>query len=203
MQWNDPVSQAQNRAGWERIQADAAADGEITVGPWLTRDYGAGECVAAVAATDPDLIVLEGEVPAQRMVSGVPIENPQAPSWEAIGAALEPYDISKAVATSFGPFQSYKLENGEYVLRPDPGRAAPLIERGWYCLPYVYPAEHLGATVAGQLAYANHYGPEWSHGECALGCYSGPHGTFTIDSPAFAGYDKQPGASVWDAGSVI
>ena len=137
------------------------------------------------------------------MQNGQPVENPQAVNWEQVGATLEPYQIDKAVATSFGPFQSYKLENGQYFLRPDKTRAKPLIDRNWYCLPYVYPAENLGATVDGMMFYASHYGPEWSHGEPVLGCYSGAHGSFTIDSPAFNGYLDQPGASVWDAGTVV
>lgn len=203
MQWNDPDSQAFNRAGWPRIQADARADGRITTGPWLTRDFGPAECEAVVTVTDPDLIVLEGEVPAQILQAGGPVENPQAPDWEAIAVRLEPYDIDKAVGTSFAPFQTYVPDGNSWLLLPDVERAKPLIERGWYVLPYVYPAENEGSTVSGQLFYSSHYGPEWSNGEPVLGCYSGPFGSFTIDSPEFNGYENQPGASVWDAGSVI
>lgn len=203
MEWNDPTVEAANRAAWPTIKAHSDADPRITSGPWLTRDFDGAEVEQAVLASLPDLVVLEAEVPAQIMTSNGPVENPQAPDWEDIATRLDRYDIAKAVASSFGAFQTYRLENGRWFLRPDPERAAPLIDAGWYLLPYVYPAEHQGATVAGQLFYASHYGPEWTHAEPVLGCYSGLFGSFTIDSPAFEGYDDQPGASVWDLGSVI
>jgi len=203
VEWNDPVVEVANRTAWPTIKAHTDADPRTTSGPWLTRDFDGAEVEAAVIASDPDLVVLEAEVPAQILQSSGPIENPQAPNWEDIAERLTSYDIGKAVATSWGAFQSYRLENGSWFLRPDPERAAPLIERGWYVLPYVYPAEHPGMTVSAAKFYATHYGPEWSHCECVLGCYSGPFGSFTIDSPAFEGYDDQPGASIWDLGSVI
>lgn len=203
MQWNDPASQVANRAAYPRIATDAAADGDMTTGPWLTRDFGPADCVAAVLATDPDLIVLEAEVPAEILTPNGPVDNPQAPDWEAVALALESFDIDKAVATSFSAFRKWVRVGDQWQLHPDPDRAAPLIERGWYCQPYVYPAEHQGMTVERAIAYASHYGPEWAHGEPVLGCYSGAHGSFTIDSPEFDGYDDQPGASLWDAGTVI
>lgn len=103
------------------------------------------------------------------------------------------------MATSFGPFQSYVLEESSWVLRPDVYRAEPLIDAGWYCLPYVYPAEHAGITVDEMMFYASHYGPEWSRAEPVCGVYGG----YTIDDPAFAGRVNCPGWSIWDAGEIL
>lgn len=192
VQWNDPFSQAANRAAFPRILSDASADGRMTVGPWLTRPFDALQAELAVIQSAGDLLVLEAEIPAY--ANGAP--NPQAVNWPAVVERLRPYALPKAVATSFGPFIG---ADG----RPDQALADPLIEAGWYCLPYVYPAEHHGVTVEGQVFYASHYGPEWSHAEPVLGCYSGPFGSYDLSSDAFDGYLEQPGASVWDAGSVL
>jgi hypothetical protein len=123
-------------------------------------------------------------------MNGAP--NPQAQNWPALATALSGEGIDCAVATSWTPFQ------GPTGL-PDPELARPLIEAGWYVLPYVYPAENPGASVGDARFYAQHYGPEWAHAEPVLGVYGG----VTLADPRFAGKDDCPGYSLWDASEVL
>lgn len=182
-----------------------ACQGKCGFGIWLTRDFTAQQARAAVLQTGARAFVAEGEIPAQ-LPGGTP--NPQAQDWEALVEELEDIHIDKAVATSWSPFQKWSAEANNMV--PAPEIAAPLIRDGWYCQPYVYPAEHAGITVGHALAYSKHYtheaapavlaeGEGWYHPEPVLGVYGG----FTIDSPAFNGKDSCVGYSLWDAGEVF
>lgn len=188
LQWNG-TSGVGNRAAWPRVRDAAIADGTITPGIWLTRDFNHDDCVQALTYSQAPLIVLEGEVPAY--ANGQP--NPQAPSWDLIAQQLLPFDkVDKAVATNWSPFQ-----NADGT--PSRELAGPLMRHGWYCLPYVYPAEHPGITVDKQLSYAQHYAPQWAKAEPVLGVYGG----FTVASPAFNRWRDCNGASLWDAGEVL
>jgi hypothetical protein len=167
---------------------------------WMTRDFTAAQAQAAVATTLCDGFIAEAEIPAQMHGGGT---NPQAQNWAELAVALEPFDCDKAVATSFAPFQ--KWIGGQ--LLPAPELAKPLIERGWTCMPYVYPAENPGDSVAGKLDYCRHFtheaapsildpGEGWYEPEMVLGVYGGK----TLDSPEFNGKRSLAGFSVWDAG---
>lgn len=158
--------------------------------------FTAAEARAAVIATKARGLVVEGEIPAYD--NGVP--NPQAQDWPELVLQTADLEIDKAVATSWAPFQ------GPTNL-PAPALAAPLIRAGWYVMPYVYPAENPGDTVAGKLAYAKHYtherapddldpGEGWYDPEPVLGLYQGKE----IDDPEFAGWEECAGVSIWDAG---
>lgn len=189
LELGDPFSDSANRVGYPRVALDAANDGRIAHGVWRTRGFTAQDAANDCATLSPQLFVAEGEIPAYR---GDGSPNPQAQDWVALADALEPYPVECAVATSFTPFRGPDQ-------RPSQELADPLIEAGWYCLPYVYPSEHLGVTVEQQVTYAAHYGPEWAHAEPVLGVYGG----YTIDSPEFAAKASCPGFSLWDAGEVL
>lgn len=177
---------------------------------WMTRDFTAAHASAAVGAVLPDGFIAEGEIPAQRH-DGSP--NPQAQDWMALALALDPWagDIDLAVATSFTPFQKWAQNpDGSRSLLPAPEMAEPLITRGWKCMPYVYPAESPGDSVAGKLAYCKHFtheaapdvlaaGEGWYLPEPVLGTYGGK----TLDSPEFAGKESCAGFSCWDAGELF
>jgi len=189
LELGDPNVDAANRAAYPTISAKAEADGTIRHGVWRTRGFSSQDAFNDVATLNPEKFVAEGEIPAY--MNGQP--NPQAQDWNALASVLEQFDdLTCAVATSFGPFIG---PDG----KPDPDLAKPLIDAGWYCLPYVYPAEHAGITLEEMAFYATHYGPKWAHAEPVLGVYGG----FTVDSPAFDGKDECPGYSLWDAGEVI
>ena len=189
LELGDPLSDAANRISYPTISRAADLDGRIVPGVWRTRGFSAQDAANDCATLSPRLFVSEGEIPAYR---GDGSPNPQAQDWPALAAALEPYPVECAVATSFGPFQ-------DSAGLPSQELADPLIEAGWYCLPYVYPSEHFGVTVEQQIAYAAHYGPEWSHAEPVLGVYGG----YTIDSPEFDAKSECPGFSLWDAGEIL
>ncbi len=138
--------------------------------------------------------------------------NPQAQDWEELADVFSQRpDVDKAVGTSWSPFQKYaKNEAGQWLVVPAPEYAKSLIEAGWYCLPYVYPAETPTHSVAGALFYAKNYtheaapqvlglGVGWYYPEPVLGCYGG----FKLDSPVFAGKETCAGYSIWDAGEIF
>jgi hypothetical protein len=180
------------------VLAGCSAHG-LRCGVWRTRGFTAADAAYDVSTLHPQLFIAEGEIPAQILRDDGPHPNPQAQDWVALADALDHWPIDCAVATSFGPFQSYVQEGDRWVVRPDPEIARPLIEAGWFCLPYVYPAEHHGITARRMLDYAAHYGPEWAAAEPVCGVYGG----YTIDDPAFAAKDGAPGYSLWDAGEVL
>lgn len=140
-------------------------------------------------------VILEGEIPAQILTGDGPIWNPQAQDWAAVVEAFRTYAGDKAVATSWSPFQTYVLEGGSWLVRPNRALADPLVDAGWYALPYVYPAEHPGITIEAQVGYGAFLG--WPDGEPVLGCYGG----FELeDFPTRFDY---AGFSIWDAGEVF
>ena len=179
-----------NRVAFPTIAQKAQLDGTITAGVWRTRNFSADDAREDVLTLGPQLFVAEGEIPS---FQGDGSPNPQAQDWPELVEALDEFDIPKAVATSYTPFRTP-------AGLPSQALARPLIEAGWYCLPYVYPSEHVGVTVEQQITYAQHYGPEWGAGaEPVLGVYGG----YTVDSPAFDGKEDRPGYSLWDAGEVL
>lgn len=198
LELGDPFSDSTNRSAAPVVRQGCVTRG-LTFGVWRTRGFTAQDASTDVSTLEAQLFISEAEIPAQILVDDTPHANPQAQDWNALVEALGPHRISKAVATSFSPFQSYRQEAGGWALRPDRALAQPLIDDGWYCLPYVYPAEHAGITVDEMLGYAEHYGPEWSHAEPVLGVYGG----YTLDDPAFAGVSRCSGFSLWDAGEVL
>lgn len=158
---------------------------------------------------EPDGFVAEGEVPGQNP-DGTP--NPQAQNWPELQWMLEDVPCDKAVATSWSPFQKFvDLPGGGRGAVPAPETARVLIRHGWKVMPYVYPAEHKGVTVASMLQYARHHtyeeapgvfdpGEGWYTPEPVAGVYCGVHGCFTLESPNFNGIENCAGFSVWDAG---
>lgn len=170
----------------------------------MTRNFTGPMARDIVATFSPKVFIAEGEIPAEHP-DGSP--NSQAQDWADLDFHLSGFDIDKAVATSFAPFQKWR--NGQ--LLPAPEKAKVLIDNGWYCLPYVYPAESLGDSVAGKLAYCRHFtheaaptvlapGKGWYRPEPVLGTYCGINGCFTLASPQFAGKEVNGGYSIWDAG---
>lgn len=187
--------------------AECERDGTITPGIWMTRDFSASQARQAVQQSGAHLFIAEGEIPAQMLVPGdgpqgaVVVPNPQAQNWSELAFFLGDLGIDRGVATSWAPFQKFVVENNQWALRPAPELAKPLTDDNWYVLPYVYPAETPGHSVASARAYAEHY-PEWSgEEEPVLGTYSGQFGDFRdLDSAPFTGRETRVGWSVWDAG---
>jgi len=203
---NDPMVDAVNRALLPQLVTECERDGTIAAGCWMTRDFSAIQARAAVVQTGAQLFIAEGEIPAQMLVDGNPVPNPQAQDWADLAFHLSDLGIDCAVGTSWSPFKKYvwSTPGGEQLpelkLVPAPEFAKPLTDDGWYVLPYVYPAETQTHTVAGAKAYAQHY-PAWKgHEEPVLGTYCGPHGCFDLTSTPFNGRDTCAGWSVWDAG---
>lgn len=176
----------------------------------MTRDFTAEQAQIAIDRCLPDGFIAEGEIPADHP-NGSP--NPQAQDWHELADRLDGYDIDRAVGTSFGPFQKWRYNGSleRMELLPAPEYAKPLIEKGWTCIPYVYPAESFGDSVAGKLAYCRHFtheacpeilapGQGWYNPEPVCGTYSGPFGNYELNDPAFAGKESCAGFSVWDAG---
>jgi len=182
----------------EFVAACDSTDGRVLPVGWLTRDFTGASARAMVDTAGVRGAILEAEIPAEIMVGGEPRANPQAPDWNEVADAFSDYPHDRAVATSFGPFTHYVREPDGWALRPDPVKAKPLIDGGWYLMPYVYPAEHATATVESQMFYATHY-PGWYAPEPVLGVYGG----FTLSHPAFDGYQECAGYSLWDAGEVL
>lgn len=196
MEWNDYGNWARGDEMRDACDAEGLA---FTI--WMTRDFSAADARAAVIASRCTGIVSEGEIPAY--AQGQP--NPQAQDWVELDQALSDLPIAKGVATSWSPFQG---PDG----KPAPAIAKPLIEAGWHCLPYVYPAESPGASIDRAAFYASHFtheaapgvlapGQGWYAIEPVLGCYSGAYGSFTLDD--FPGRHDCLGWSVWAAEYVL
>lgn len=188
----------QGRAADVRAAVEARGD---TFTIWMTRDFTAAEARGAVLATGASGFVAEGEIPAY--AQGQP--NPQAQDWQELADALADLPIQKAVATSYSPFQG--PTHG-----PEAELAKPLIDDGWHLIPYVYPAENAGDNIASKAQYAQHFthearpdlldpGEGWYNVEPVLGCYSGAHGSFTVDD--FPLREECIGWSVWAAEYVL
>jgi hypothetical protein len=175
----------------------------------MTRPFTGQMARAVVQEFEPVAFIAEAEIPAENP-DGTPY--PPAQDWADLDFHLSDLPIDKSVATSFAPFQKWRPDhNGIMRLLPAPEKAKVLIENGWYCQPYVYPAESLGDTVAGKLAYATHFtheaapnvlepGQGWYRPEPVLGTYCGAWGCFELNSPAFNGKETCAGYSIWDAG---
>lgn len=200
-----------------RAVRDACHARGIKFAIWFTRsgqsendfDFTAATARQACLDVEPDGFIAEGEIPAE-FPDGRP--NPQAQDWFALADALNDLPIDKAVATSWAPFQTFVLsptpENPQRrIIVPHAPYASTLIKRGWYCLPYVYPAETPTHTVAGALQYARNFtheraptvlaeGEGWYDVEPVLGVYGGK----TLESPEFAGWRATASVSIWDAG---
>jgi hypothetical protein len=180
--------------------ACAQTNGRVSFAIWMTRGFVASDARAAALTSGAQGFISEGEIPAYR---GDGSPNPQAQDWPALVAALADLRIDCAVATSWSPFQGP-------THAPAPELAAPLIKAGWKVMPYVYPAENAGASVAKAEFYATHYtheqapsvlgpGEGWYDPEPVLGCYGGK----TLQSAEFTGWRDCASVSIWDAGEVI
>lgn len=169
---------------------------------WMTRNFSATEARAAVISSGAKGFIAEGEIPAY--AQGSP--NPQAQDWPALVDALKDLPIDKGVATSYAPFQG--PDNA-----PMAELAKPLIDNGWHCLPYVYPAEEAGATPEGKQAYALHYthearpdlfvqGQGWYNIEPLLGCYAGMFGDYS-DINNFQTRNSYRSCHIWAAEFIL
>lgn len=169
----------------------------------MTRNFTAAMARAAAVETGAHIFVAEGEIPAQILTPNGPIPNPQAQDWADLAFHMGGLGIDLAVATSWAPFQKwiFEAQQQRWVLVPAPEFAKPLTDANWYVLPYVYPAETPGHSVAQAKAYATHF-PAWAGSEePVLGTYAGQFGDFRdLASAPFDGKDTCAGWSVWDAG---
>lgn len=172
-----------------------AGQGRVLPVGWVTRDYTGASARQMVNNAGVRGVILEGEIPAQNLTPDGPVTNPQAPDWNEVVASFYSYTGDKSMATSFTPFQSWHMSGGDWRLIPDRSIAAPLIEAGWYLMPYVYPAENPG-SIPSALFYSSHY-PGWDDPEPVLGCYGGYELTDFPERNTVAGY------SIWDAGQVL
>lgn len=156
-----------NASRRDAIRTACTAEG-IKYGIWLTRPFTAAEARQRVVESGADGFVAEGEIPGFR---------PEAQNWVELVFELADLDIDKGVATNWAPFV-------DQAGLPDASKAKALIEGGWHCMPYVYPAEHAGITPEQQAYYARHYtheaapsvldpGVGWYAIEPVFGCYGG------------------------------
>lgn len=186
----------ENRAAQFVAACDSpAGQGRVLPVGWVTRDYTGASARQMVNNAGVRGVILEGEIPAQNLTPDGPVTNPQAPNWSEVVAAFSDYPGDKGMATSFTPFQSWHYVQEQWKLLPDKNLARPLIEAGWYLMPYVYPAENPG-TISTALHYSSHY-PGWDDPEPVLGCYGG----YVLEN--FPERSSVAGYSIWDAGQVI
>jgi hypothetical protein len=172
---------------------------------WMRRDgspdFTPANARQACVESQAQGFAAEAEIPSVMIVDDQVVPNPQATNWVELIFQLQDLPISKGLLTNFAPFITYVKENGQWVSRPWPEKAKPLIDAGWRCMPEAYdmPGGDPSTWPGRRAFYASHLG--WDVTQPGLGLYGPPNAASSLDD--YPTRHEYPNWWVWSAENIL